>query len=288
MIEPAWWHAENRGDGTRVARCTLCCHTCIINPGETGLCRARAFTVQKEFVSPYLGGFVSVAVDPVEKKPLNRWRPGTFIYSLGSVGCNAFCQFCQNHAIAHPEGDVALCAIPPEDLLRRVEDAGLSSVAYTYNEPTLQAEYIVAAAPLLREAGIASVMVTNGLFSEDARDSLANYVDAINIDVKTFSDEKYEKLGGSLDTVKSNVTFLAGRGVHIELTCLVVPGVSDSEDEFADMVDWIAGISKDIPLHISRYFPAYRYTAPPTSLSLMERLEQHAKSRLDYVYLGNV
>lgn len=279
---------DTGADGTRVARCGMCHKNCAINPGEAGLCSARAVSRDGDFVSPHLGRFAAIAVDPIEKKPLYRWRPGTFIYSLGSIGCNAFCPFCQNHTLARPLGAPRLKAISPDELVQDVTAAGLSSVAYTYNEPTLQAEYITTAATKLREAGIATVMVTNGMFSDDVRDELAGCVEAMNIDVKTFSPDNYEKLGGDLGAVKSNVEYLAGRGVHIELTNLVVPGVSDSEDDFASMTDWIAGISGDIPLHITRYFPAYRYQTPPTSIRLMEKFERIAKARLRYVYLGNV
>ena len=287
-VRPRWWHAETRDDGRTVAVCGLCRHRCTIKPGGTGLCSTRGFTPDGAFVSPYLGKFSSVAIDPIEKKPLRRWRPGTAIYSLGSVGCNATCPFCQNHAIAHPDGNVPLKSIPPEDLLTRVRSAGVEAVAYTYNEPTLQAEYILAAAPLLRESGIATVMVTNGLFGEEPREALGTWVDAMNVDVKTFDENAYRRLGGDLAVVRSNVETLVSRGVHVEITNLIVPGVSDKRDDFAALVDWLAGLSREIPLHISRYFPAYKYSAPPTSTTLLRDFERYARDRLDYVYLGNV
>lgn len=258
--------------------------------GGAGLCGVRSFE-GGALASPCLGKFSSCAVDPIEKKPLRHWRPGTWIYSLGSVGCNAFCPFCQNHRIAHPDAPIPLTPIAPEDLRDSVLRAGLKAVAYTYNEPTLQAEYILTASPILREAGIATAMVTNGLFSETAhgvRDELARAVDAMNVDVKTFDANAYARLGGSLDIVRSNVAFMLSRGVHVEITNLIVPGVSDDFDDFTAMVDWIAGLSRDIPLHISRYFPAWRYAAPPTDVGLMENFYNHAASKLAYVYLGNV
>lgn len=285
---PKWWRSETRDGGRSVVVCGLCHHRCTIQPGGTGLCSTRALMPDGAFVSPYLGKFSSVAVDPIEKKPLRRWRPGSAIYSLGSVGCNAYCPFCQNHAIAHPEAEVPLKSISPEDLLARVRSAGTGAVAYTYNEPTLQAEYILSAAPLLREHGIATVMVTNGLFAEEPREALVTWVDAMNIDVKTFDEHIYRRIGGDLGTVRSNVESLVARGVHVEITNLIVPGVSDARDDFTALVDWLAGLSKEIPLHISRYFPAYKYSAPPTSTALLQQFEQYAKSRLTHVYLGNV
>lgn len=285
-IEPQWMTPVEGG-----FRCGSCFRACVIPRGSMGACRARGVSPDGEAVSPYLGAFVSVAIDPIEKKPLRMWRPGTSVLSLGSLMCNMTCPFCQNHEISHPS-DIsitrALTRISPEQL----RDAALShatpSVAFTYNEPTLQAEYICRAAPLLRDAGVGTVMVTNGLFGEDVRDELASCVDAMNIDVKTFSRAKYAEIGGDLDTVKSNVDELARRGVHIELTLLVVPGVSDSIDEAEEMTSWIASISPEIPLHITRYHPAYRYREPATDIDLMKKIERAARSRLAHVYLGNV
>jgi pyruvate formate lyase activating enzyme len=236
-------------------------------------------------------------VDPIEKKPLYHWRPGSYIFSLGSVGCNMRCPFCQNHRIAQPAGGaqsaqnarkMSLTPMSPLELVRSVKREGLSAVAYTYNEPTLQAEYILQAAPLLKEAGIASVLVTNGMFSAEARDELAPWVGAANVDVKTFDPVKYTALGGSLDVVKENVASWVRAGVHVELTNLVVPGISDSREDFTRMVDWVAEISPAVPLHISRYFPAHKYAAPPTSVGLMKAFEALAGRRLTHVHLGNV
>jgi pyruvate formate lyase activating enzyme len=286
-IQPRWW-SKTKGPGDiDVARCGLCFRNCYIKVGEAGFCGARCYAGDC-FESPFLGKFTSIAVDPIEKKPLYYWRPGTKILSLGSIRCNFVCQFCQNHSIAHPQGERRLEEIPPAKLLETAKEHGLHSVAYTYNEPTLQAEYILTSAPLLKENDIASVMVTNGSFSSDVRNELALWVEAMNIDVKTFDDKTYAKLGGSLDAVKANVEALVGSGVHIELTHLVVPGISDSEHAFKAMVDWIADMSPNIPLHISRYFPAYEYFAPPTDVALMKKFLRLALEKLKRVHLGNV
>jgi pyruvate formate lyase activating enzyme len=199
------------------------------------------------------------------------------------------CPFCQNHGIAQPAGDVPpLTSVSPSELVRSVKREGLSSVAYTYNEPTLQAEYVLQAAPLLKEAGVASVLVTNGMASPDARDELTPWIDAVNVDVKTFDPIKYAAMGGSLDAVKENVAHWARAGVHVELTNLVVPGISDSREDFTRMVDWIAEVDSDVPLHISRYFPAHKYAAPPTSVPLMKEFAAIARGKLKKVHLGNV
>lgn len=274
------------------ARCGLCFHACLIPAGKAGYCRVRTYDGQT-LLSSYLGKFCSAAVDPIEKKPLHHWRPGTFIYSLGSLGCNMRCPFCQNHSIAQPDFSVPnrlprLAEIPPQALAAKVQELGLDSVAYTYNEPALQAEYIIEAAPLLKEAGIATVLVSNGMYSEALLRDLAPWVDAANIDLKCFNAKTYAAMGGSLETVMAAIPSLIQAGTHVELTSLVVPGLTDSPEEFAAMADWIASVSPDIPLHISRYFPANKYRQPPTPLPLLQHFAAIAKARLRHVRVGNV
>jgi pyruvate formate lyase activating enzyme len=258
----------------------------VIKKGKFGVCGARTYR-DEGFISPQLGRFISVAVDPIEKKPLRRWRPGSMILSLGGLRCNMYCPFCQNHSIAHPLGTVRAREISVESLVELAHRMSQTAVAYTYNEPTLQAEYIYAAAPVLKEHGVATVMVTNGMFSDAVCDGAIGLVDAMNIDVKTFDGEKYGKMGGSLEAVKRNTERLVSGGVHVEITNLVVPGISDDERDFARMAEWIASVSPEIPLHISRYFPAFRYDAPPTEMSVMERFRDIAGGRLRHVYIGN-
>ena len=284
--------SERKTADGKAARCDLCFHACLIPAGGAGYCRVRRYDGHA-LTSPYLGRFCSAAVDPVEKKPLYYWRPGSFIYSLGGIGCNMRCPFCQNHGIAQPDFRSparlpGLTELPPKTLVAKVREIGLNSVAYTYNEPALQAEYIIEAAPLLREAGIATVLVSNGMFSKALLRDLTPWVDAANIDVKSFSHKVYAGMGGSLETVMDTVPFLVEAGVHVELTNLVVPGLTDSPDEFAAMVEWIASVSPAIPLHISRYFPANKYREPSTTLDLLRRFAAIAKARLSRVHMGNV
>jgi len=282
-MKARWYDIEDN-----VAMCHLCFRRCVIPKGNTGRCGVR-YWEGEIFTSPYLARFSTFVVDPIEKKPLYYWRAGSLIFSLGSLGCNMRCPFCQNHAIARPSGmNVSLAEIVPTELVNQVLGRGLSAVAYTYNEPTLQAEYILEAAPLLKNAGIASVLVTNGMFSREALSDLVPWIDAVNVDVKTFDPWKYAGIGGSLDVVCENVEFMVRAGIHVELTNLVVPGISDSLQDFERMVDWIADISPDIPFHISRYFPAYRYTAPLTDILLMRGFEASAIQKLKRVHLGNV
>lgn len=287
-IEPRWWQKEVGPDGlTDVYHCGLCFHECRIPVGRVGLCGARG-AGEDGFVSPYLGYFSSSAVDPIEKKPLHHWRPGNRIFSLGSAGCNMRCPFCQNHDIARPSVPLTLTALTPEELTAKVKSLDLDSVAFTYNEPALQAEYIMAAAPLMREQGIATVLVTNGMFSPKALRDLTPLIDAANVDLKTFNPLAYTELGGSLEAVKNTIVYFLKDGVHLELTTLVVPDISDEVDEFAALVDWVADLSPDVPLHISRYFPAAGYKAPATDLNLLNRFRDLASAKLHYVHLGNV
>jgi len=185
-------------------------------------------------------------------------------------------------------GNIREREITPVQLAELAAGSSLEAVAYTYNEPSLQAEYIFEASPILKERGIATVMVTNGMFGEAVCEEAVRHVDAMNIDVKAFDRETYKKLGGSLDAVTRNVRRLVDGGVHVELTSLIVPGISDSEERFAGMVSWIADVSSEIPLHVSRYHPAYQYRAAPTDADLIKRFSGAALRSLKYVYAGNI
>ena len=290
MMEASWWQTTVQSGESAVV-CDLCPHACIITEGRSGYCKARS-NAGGRLVSPYLGRFTSIAVDPIEKKPLYHWRPGTQILSLGSIGCTMRCPFCQNCGIAQPSESslkrLPLKEISIQALAVKCRELGSKAVAYTYNEPALQAEYIIAATPVLREAGIATVLVSNGMYSESLLRDLASVVDAANIDIKSFNANVYNKMGGSLDTVKRTVAGLLEAGAHVEATTLVVPGISDSPEEFVQETVWLAGISPDIPLHISRYRPAHKYDAPPTDIELLQRFAMMAQLRLKHVHIGNV
>ena len=295
-IAARWWTETESIVGEEshppTARCNLCFHACLIPVGGKGYCGVRTYDGHA-LHSPYLGKFCAAAVDPMEKKPLRHWRPGTFIYSLGSLGCNMRCPFCQNHTIAQPDfassGRLpALTKLSSQTLVAKIQELQLKSVAYTYNEPALQAEYIIEAAPLLHEADIATVLVSNGMFSKTLLPELTPWIAAANIDVKSFNPKVYAKMGGSLETVMQTVAFFVKAGVHVELTHLLVPGLTDSPEECESMIEWIASLSADIPLHISRYFPANKYREAPTPIALLQQFAAIAKTRLRHVHIGNV
>ncbi len=294
MMQARWWKKSEEKNGDIIS-CNLCFRGCNIKQGCSGKCGVR-FNENGTLISPCLGKFCACAIDPVEKKPLFHWNSGKFIYSLGSVGCTMDCPFCQNHSIAFPAralyGEtVGTSEFAIDELISNVKGSGLNLVAFTYNEPTLQAEYICEVVPMLHEAGISVTLVTNGAMSHEAAKDLISCLDendAANIDIKAFNPETYKTLGGELDTVKKNIELFINAGIHVELTNLVVTGLNDNIEEFASMVDWIASISDEIPLHITRYFPARNYNKPPTNIEFLYSLASVAKAKLKHVHIGNV
>ena len=286
-MKALWWQAEPGAEP--IQTCGLCFRGCRLKAGQWGACRVRQGGAEG-LESPFLGRFSALAIDPIEKKPLHYWRPGTKIFSLGSLGCTMACPFCQNHRLAVFSRSLSSPLIPlsPADLAREVRRHDLSAVAYTYNEPTLAAEYILKAAPILKDQGAATVLVTNGLMSPSALAALIPWVAAANVDVKTFNPETYHRLGGNLAAVQATAAALLAGNVHLELTVLVVPGLSDNPEEFSGLIDWVAGLDRNLPLHLSRYFPAHRYRAPATDPNLLRRFRDMAAGRLTRVSLGNM
>ena len=229
--------------------------------------------------------------DPIEKKPLRRFFPGSWILSVGSFGCNLSCPFCQNHEIsmAGPE-EFQPKEMTPENLAalaKSWEDHGNIGVAYTYNEPLVGYEFVRDTARLVRKLGMKNVLVTNGSASLLVLEELLPYIDAMNIDLKGFTESYYRKLGGDLETVKDFIR-RAAQGCHVELTTLIVPGENDSEARMEQEARWIASISPEIPLHVTRFFPQYRMeNRRATEVSVVYRLRDIAGKYLKYVYTGN-
>lgn len=274
--------------------CQVCMHRCTLSPGQTGLCGARKNENGKIVCANY-GRITSLALDPIEKKPLKHFRPGSLILSVGSYGCNLRCPFCQNHEISMAgEGDVHSPYVPPQRLAdlalewKERDGAGNIGIAYTYNEPLVGWEYVRDTARLVKENGMANVLVTNGTAAPEILEELLPLIDAMNIDLKGFRAEYYRMLGGDLDTVK---TFIA-RAVtacHVELTTLIVPGENDSLEEMAAQARWIADLNPEIPLHITRFFPQYHMLdRKPTELQSLRQLAETAGQYLTNVSLGNV
>lgn len=241
-------------------------------------------------VSLSYGRLTALMLDPIEKKPLLRFHPGNRILSAGSFGCNMRCPFCQNSDISMAGADTNTFDLPPEALVQRaltLRAHGNIGLAYTYNEPLVGIEYVTDCAVLARGHGLVNVLVTNGLVCEEPLTALLPFIDAMNIDLKAFTPEAYRRLGGDLETVKRTIR-LAAAACHVEVTTLAVPGLSDGAEEMRAEAAWLAEISADIPLHITRFFPSYQMNgALPTPSHTLEALRDIASQSLRYVYLGN-
>ena len=285
-----------------MTRCNVCFRHCELREGQTGACGARTASGGGT-VPVYYGRLSSLALDPIEKKPLARFHPGSLILSAGGLGCNLRCPFCQNHEIAQAERDggfsVRTRAFSPEqltELAAHYQANGNIGVAFTYNEPLICWEYVQDTAKLVRERGMLNVMVTNGCSEIDILDQLSPYTDAMNIDLKGFTDRYYrEVLGGDREMVMAFIREAVQR-FHVELTTLIVPGENDSEEEMLRLSEWVAGLKnvfrcglgEEIPLHITRFFPRHRMTDKrPTDIRTLYTLVRTAEKNLRYVYPGN-
>lgn len=270
--------------------CELCFHHCDLSEGQTGFCRARA--CQGGAIVPLnYGKVTSLALDPIEKKPLRRFHPGSRILSVGSFGCNLRCPFCQNHEISMSgDGELEMAEVSPEALADKALELrpyGNIGVAYTYNEPLIGYEYVQDCAALVHERGMVNVLVTNGTVEEAPWRELLPLIDAVNIDLKGFTPKWYQRLGGDLETVKRSIS-LAAEQCHVEVTTLLIPGENDSEEEIRSLAQWLASVDQNIPLHLSRFFPRYRMTdRPPTPVERVYRLADVAREHLPFVYTGN-
>ncbi|MBN1807467.1 MAG: AmmeMemoRadiSam system radical SAM enzyme [Planctomycetes bacterium] len=286
MHEAMYWKPANAG---RV-ECTLCPHRCIIPEGGRGICRGRVNSGGKLLAESF-GRITSMGMDPIEKKPLYHFQPGSRIMSVGTYGCNLRCSFCQNHDISQKgPPEVAYREVSPQDLVLAAAANGSAGIAYTYNEPMIWYEYVLETAVLAHRAGLANVLVTNGYVNPEPFAELAPHTDAMNVDIKSFRDEFYKDLAGAslqpvLDTVKAGVK----AGIHVETTTLIIPGHNDGDRELDALAAWIAAeAGPETPAHLSAYFPRYRLKAPATPLETLMRAQRLFRKHLEYVYLGNV
>ena len=281
--------AKTEGADERIV-CSLCPHHCRLADGETGFCRARMNESGAIRCRNY-GRLTSVALDPIEKKPLYHFHPGSFILSVGSFGCNLRCPFCQNYTISMADGQSETQDVTPAELAALAHDLsrrphGNIGVAFTYNEPLLSYEFIMDAAPLLHEAGLFVVLVTNGTIAPAPLEALLPHVDAMNIDLKGWQPDFYRRLGGDLAAVKHTIA-RAVKSCHVEVTTLIIPGQNDSAGDMEEEALWLASLSPDLPLHISRYFPRWHENTPATPIETIERLAAIARKHLRFVHKGN-
>ncbi|MEE9594713.1 MAG: AmmeMemoRadiSam system radical SAM enzyme [Candidatus Hydrothermarchaeales archaeon] len=278
-------------EGKKV-KCSLCAKRCTIKEGKRGFCMVRENRDGSLYTLNY-GLVSSVASDPIEKKPLYHFYPGTTVFSLGTVSCNFRCKQCQNYSISQTALEEArgyLKEYSPEKTVELAKDYGCSGIAWTYNEPTIWFEYTYDSAKLAKENGLYTVYVTNGYFTGEALDTIAPYLDAMNVDVKSFRKDFYKDISkGRLGPVMESVERAVKKGIHVELTYLVIPTLNDSDEEIDDFIDWAAGVDVDIPVHFSRFHPEYKLMdLPPTPIETLERARDKGLEKLHYVYAGNV
>lgn len=278
---------EHRGDKLV---CLLCPHYCRLEVGKTGICGVRKNTGVQIELTTY-GVISGMALDPIEKKPLYHFFPGSNILSLGSYGCNMKCDFCQNYHISQAIPEIPSVHANPDDLVDQVKKASNNiGIAFTYNEPVIWFEFVTDVARKIKEAGFHTVMVSNGFVTESPLREYLGTIDAFNIDLKAFNEEFYRKItGSSLEPVKRALSIIAAGGNHLEITTLLIPGLNDSKNEMVEMVKWISGeLGRSVPYHISRYYPMHKRTDKATTYDTMRKFYDIASEHLHYVYMGNI
>lgn len=268
-------------------RCLACAHKCFIGKGGVGICGVRKNINNKLYLLVY-GKVVSMNVDPIEKKPLYKYLPGSKAFSIGTIGCNFKCDFCQNFEISQRKeiiGEEISC----EQLVDNAIKTGCKSIAYTYNEPAIFIEFVKDIAKLSKKKGLKNILVTNGYLSKESFDYISDYIDAMNIDLKG-NEEFYKKYcKGKLQPVLDIIKRAYGAGIHIEITTLIIPGLNDNPKDLEKIAKFIASVDKKIPWHISRFFPMYkRLDKNITSITTLENTYKMGKKYLKYVYIGNV
>ncbi|MGV8152442.1 MAG: AmmeMemoRadiSam system radical SAM enzyme [Candidatus Nanoarchaeia archaeon] len=271
-------------------RCLACAHKCLIENNKTGICAVRR-NFNGKLYSLVHGRIVSAAVDPIEKKPLYHFFPGTKAFSIGTVGCNFKCDFCQNFDISQisKTGVILGEEFSPEKVVEHAIVTNCKSIAYTYNEPAVFIEYVREIASLAKKKGLRNILVTNGYLSKEAFELIKYDIDAMNIDLK--GDEKFYKkyCGAKLKPVKDTIKRAYDNGIHVEITTLLIPGENDSEKTLKEIAKFIASIDKNIVWHISRFFPKYKMLKHSiTPISTLEKAYKIGKKYLNYVYVGNV
>lgn len=284
MSHKALWY---RVHNANTIACLLCPRACLLKEGEYGSCQVR-HVEHFELVTDTYGKITALANDPIEKKPLYHFYPGSRILSIGTFGCNFACTFCQNWRISQgkpPTQDLSI-----RNLVRAAGQDSSIGVAFTYNEPSIWYEYITDAAPELKQKGHKVVLVTNGYIQPEPLEELLPFVDAMNIDLKSSRDDFYKHFcGGRLAPVLETIRRAnASPNTHVEVTHLIVTGQNDRKEQIHDLINLVADINKDIPLHFSRYFPQHRYTQSATSTDFLQWAWDEAREKLSSVYLGNL
>jgi len=283
LKEALYWE---QAEGGRV-HCLLCPQGCRIGEGELGRCRVRR-NVAGKLRSLNYSRISSAHWDPIEKKPLFHFHPGSPILSLGTVGCNLACAFCQNWSIS--QDTVGTQRLTPDEAVEQARrEASNVGIAYTYNEPFIWYEFVSETARLAKAAGMKNVLVTNGYVNEAPLREVLPYIDAMNVDIKSMSEDFYRELcRGRPEPPRRTVEIAREAGCHVEVTNLVIPNWNDGDDDLQGLIEWVAGLGRDVPLHFSRYHPDYKLTEPPTPAETLVKAREMAQQKLDYVYVGNL
>jgi pyruvate formate lyase activating enzyme len=274
-------------------RCSLCNFRCLINTGDVGHCRVRK-NIDGKLYSLNYHRLCAANIDPIEKKPLFHFQPGSKSFSIAALGCNFQCQFCQNWQISQVDpGQISGTEkTEPEKIVASAMAGRCKSIAYTYTEPTIFMEICNDCGTLAKKKGLANIFVSNGYMTKEAIDFASGWLDGINIDLKSFRDDYYKNLcGAKLAPVLNTIEHIArNTNIWLEITTLVVPGANDSDDELRQIAEFIAGLNCDIPWHISRFYPQYKYTdsAPTSGETLQRAYEIAKKAGLHYIYIGNL
>lgn len=278
---------------SNAVRCNLCQHRCRIEDGKTGICGVREN--QKGILySLVYEKAIAMHPDPIEKKPMFHFQPGSISFSMATVGCNFHCVFCQNSDIAqlpHNQGRIIGKDIFPKKIVEDALQGGCKSISYTYTEPTVFFEYAYDTAQLAQKAGLKNVFVSNGYMTPEAVKTISPYLDGINVDLKAFDNQVYHKyMGADLEKMKESIKAIYNAGIWMEITTLIVPTVNDDIEQISGIVDFIYDLSPDIPWHISRFHPSYKFTsvAPTPIETLRMACDIGKKKGLHYVYMGNV
>jgi len=274
--------------------CLLCAHGCVIGEGSFGFCGVRQ-NIEGVLYTLVYGEVIASNVDPIEKKPLYHFLPGTFTYSIATMGCNFRCGFCQNWQISQmskiKDSGTSQNTLSPEEIVRETKRNNCSSISYTYTEPTIFFEYAYDISRIAKAAGLANVFVTNGYMTRKAIDTIRPYLDAVNIDLKSYREDYYKTFcKAHLQPVLDSILFIKKLNIWIEITTLIIPGENDSDEELEQIAGFIAGVDKEVPWHISRFFPQYKLTEHlVTPMSTLKRAKAIGeKQGLRRVYLGNV
>ncbi len=279
-------HCELLEEGK--VRCLLCPHFCLLKKGQKGKCGVRQNQNSRLYSLIYAEA-TSVALDPIEKKPLYHFHPGSFILSLGTKGCNLKCPWCQNWSISQGDLNCPTEKLTPKEAVDKAKELGSFGIAYTYNEPFIWYEFVYDTARLAHQEGLNNVLVTNGYVNQKPLEEIIGFIDAMNIDIKSMESNFYQKYcQGKLAPVLNTAEFAAKR-CHIEITNLIIPALNDKEENFRKLTDWIAQkLGRDTPLHFSRYFPCYKMDIAPTPIETLKEAALIAREKLRYVYMGNV